>query len=84
VEAVPVEEEPPAIVPLNLEVPTDILDEGAETGFPETEGAALPDLFAKKKKRGTSVSSELLLDEEQDLSIDAVTGAKITVEVPVN
>ena len=61
-----------------------MLDEQGDTGFPQTENRYLPDMFAKKKKTGTSVSGELLLDEEQDLSIDAVTGAKITVEIPVD
>lgn len=77
------EPDEPRPVTLNLEIPADLLDEEADTGFPQTENRYLPDLFAKKKKAGTSVSGELLLDEEQDFSIDAVTGAKITVEIPV-
>lgn len=75
----------PQPIAVDMEIPADLLDEEADTGFPQTENRYLPDLFAKKKKKaGTTFSGELLMDEEQDLSIDAVTGAKINVEIPVD
>lgn len=79
-----VEPDEPKPITLNLEIPPDLLDEEASTGFPQTENRYLPDLFAKKKKPGTTVSGELLLDEERDFSVDAVEGAKVTVEIPVD
>ena len=68
--------------PLQLDIPADILEEGAETGFPE-QPSRLPDLFAKKKKTGTSVSGELLFEEGEDAALDTMSGAKITIQIPV-
>jgi hypothetical protein len=78
VEAVP---EP---VHLDLSIPEDILEEAADTGFPVIERALLPDMFAKKEEVGTQVSSRLHFEEGERVSVDTVSGAEITVKVPIN
>ena len=45
----------------------------------------LPDLFApQNKKAGTRVSGELLFMEEEKASLDTMSGAKITIKIPVD
>lgn len=86
VAATPAEPPPEPVTetrPLQLDIPSDILDEGADTGFPE-QPSRLPDLFAKKKKTGTSVSGELLFEEGEDAALDTMSGAKITIQIPVD
>jgi hypothetical protein len=88
------------IQPLNLDVPSDILNETADTGFDSdsysgsysgsnsgfagSERTLLPGLFDKKKKPKRSISPELLFDEGEDVSIDTLSGAKVKITIPVN
>ena len=74
----------PEPVHLNLSIPKDILDETTDTGFPSTQRAALPDLFAKKGKSGTQVSSKLHFEQGEQASMDTISGAEITVKVPLD
>jgi hypothetical protein len=69
--------------PLDLSIPADILDEGADTGFPPVESSALPDLFSRNKPSGLSVSGELLFVQGEKASLDTVNGASVTIKVPV-
>jgi hypothetical protein len=79
-----VAEAEPEPVQLDLSIPEDILEESADTGFPVTERALLPDMFTKKEKAGTKVSSKLHFEESERVSVDTVSGAEITVKVPIN
>ena len=77
----------PDPVPLNLSVPRDILEETADTGFQSQQPqqrVVLPDLFAKKDKSGTKVSSKLHFEQGEQASVDTISGAEITVKVPLN
>lgn len=76
--------EPEQELELDLRLPPDILNEGADTHFPEPKSEALPNLFAKKKQARTSVSGGLLFEEGEEVSLDTVNGASVTVKVPVN
>ena len=74
----------PEPVNLNLSIPRDILEETADTGFPSRQRVALPDLFAKKEKAGTKVSSKLHFEEGETAAMDNISGAEITVKVPLD
>lgn len=74
----------PEPVNLNLSIPRDILEETADTGFPSRQRVALPDLFAKKEKSGTKVSSKLHFEEGETAAMDNISGAEITVKVPLD
>ena len=68
--------------PLNLDIPEDVLKEQPSTGFTESSDNRLPDLFKKKQREGTSVSGELLFEEDEKVAVDTINGAKITIKIP--
>lgn len=70
--------------PLNLDITAEVLADHAATDLPE-QPARLPDLFAgQNKKAGARVSGELLFEQEEKASLDTMSGAKITVKVPID
>ncbi len=69
--------------PLNLDVPPEVALEGELVATPD-EPARLPNLFTPQEKKNSPLSGSLMVDENQPMGRDAVTGAEIKLDVPIN